>query len=102
MPWEWWRTGVLVASVTVSYPMRLPGAGHSAKGGKDLTPAAVEAGKGKYNAKLLEAIDWAMAVDEEDRPQSADAWRQGHCPGMHGGKVRLSLLENPLLKRPWA
>ena len=45
------------------------------KGQVDLTPA-VEAGKGKYNAKLLEAIDWAIEVDEEDRPQSVDAWRQ--------------------------
>ena len=36
---------------------------------------AVEAGKGKYNAKLLEAIDWAMEVDEGDRPQSVDVWR---------------------------
>ena len=44
------------------------------KGGEDLT-SAVEAGKGKYNAKLLEAIDWAIEVDEEDRPQSVDAWR---------------------------
>ena len=44
------------------------------KGQVDLTPAT-EAGKGKYNAKLLEAIDWAIEVDEEDRPQSMDAWR---------------------------
>ena len=42
---------------------------------------AVEAGKGKYKAKLLEAIDWAMAVDEEDRPQSVDAWRQALAGG---------------------
>ena len=44
------------------------------KGGDDLTPA-VEAGKGKYNARLLEAIEWAIEVDEEDRPQTVDAWR---------------------------
>ena len=30
----------------------------------DLTPTT-ETGKGKYNAKLLEAIDWAIEVDEE-------------------------------------
>ena len=36
---------------------------------------ATEAGKGKYNAKLLEAIDWAMEVNEQDRPQTVDAWR---------------------------
>ena len=45
------------------------------KGGTTLPPA-VEAGKGNYNVRLLEAIDWAMEVDEEDRPQSMDAWRQ--------------------------
>ena len=50
------------------------------KGGTTLL-TAVEAGKGKYNPKLLEAIDWAMAVDEEDRPQSVDAWRQALAGG---------------------
>ena len=45
------------------------------KGQIDLTPAT-EAGKGKYNPKLLEAIDWAIEVDEEARPQTVDAWRQ--------------------------
>ena len=50
------------------------------KGQIDLTPA-IEAGKGRYNPKLLEAIDWAMAVDEEARPQSVDAWRQALAGG---------------------
>ena len=45
------------------------------KGGVDLT-SATEAGKGQYNAGLLEAIDWAIEVNEEDRPQTVDAWRQ--------------------------
>ena len=45
------------------------------KGQVDLIPAT-EAGKGQYNARLLEAIDWAIEVDEEDRPQTVDAWRQ--------------------------
>ena len=42
---------------------------------------AVEAGKGKYSPKLLEAIDWAMEVDEGDRPQSVEAWRQALAGG---------------------
>ena len=42
---------------------------------------AVEAGKGKYNPKLLEAIDWAMEVNEHDRPQSVDAWREALAGG---------------------
>ena len=45
------------------------------KGQVDLTPA-VEAGKGKYNAKLLEAIDWAIEVDEDDRPQTVGEWQR--------------------------
>ena len=44
------------------------------KGQTGLTPA-VESGKGRYNSGLLEAIDWALEVDEEARPQSVDAWR---------------------------
>ena len=50
------------------------------KGQVDLVPAK-EAGKGKYSPKLLEAIDWAMEVDEEARPQTVDAWRQALAGG---------------------
>ena len=45
------------------------------KGGIDLTPAT-ETGKGNYNAKLLEAIDWAMEVDEDGRPQTVGEWQR--------------------------
>ena len=55
------------------------------KGQVDLLPA-VEAGKGRYSSKLLEAIDWAMEVDEGDRPQSVEAWRQA----LTGGSRRKS------------
>ena len=37
------------------------------------TPA-VDAGRGKADASLLEAIDWALVMDAQDRPQSVDAW----------------------------
>ena len=50
------------------------------KGGTTLLPA-IEAGKGRYSPKLLEAIDWAMEVDEEERPQSVAAWRQALAGG---------------------
>ena len=50
------------------------------KGVVDLTPAT-ETGKGKCNSKLLEAIDWAIEVDEEGRPQTVDAWRQALAGG---------------------
>ena len=42
---------------------------------------SVEAGKRRYNPKLLEAIDWAMEMDEGDRPQSVAAWRQALAGG---------------------
>ena len=44
------------------------------KGSGDLEPAA-SIGRGRYDARLLDAIDWAIQVEEEDRPQSIDAWR---------------------------
>ncbi len=37
------------------------------------TPAMI-AGRGKADASLLEAIDWALVMEAEDRPQSVDAW----------------------------
>ena len=49
-------------------------------GGADLMPA-VEAGKGKYSPGLLEAIDWAMEVDGEARPQGVSAWRAALAGG---------------------
>ena len=45
---------------------------------------AVEAGEGKYKAKFLEAIDWAMEVDEGDRPQTVGAWRGALAGGGRG------------------
>ena len=53
------------------------------KGQNDLLPA-VEAGKGQYSPKLLEAIDWALEVDEGDRPQSVAEWQTA----LAGGKSR--------------
>ena len=43
--------------------------------GKDLTPATV-AGKGRYDQPLLEAIDWAIKVNEGERPQNVAALRR--------------------------
>ena len=48
--------------------------------GEAVLLSATEAGKGKFNTKFLEAIEWAMEVDEGDRPQSVDAW-QGALAG---------------------
>ena len=53
------------------------------KGGVDLEPA-VEVGKGQYSPRLLEAIDWALEVDEGERPQSVNEWQTA----LAGGKTR--------------
>ncbi len=45
------------------------------KGGKDLAMAA-EVGQSRYSAKLLAAIDWAIEVDEESRPQGVGEWSE--------------------------
>ena len=50
------------------------------KGGVDLASAAV-AGKGRYSPKLLEAIDWAIEVDEEARPQGVAEWLEALAGG---------------------
>ena len=43
--------------------------------GGDLTPAAI-VGKGRYDQPLLEAIDWAIKVNEGERPQDVAALRR--------------------------
>ena len=49
------------------------------KGIADLVPATT-LGKGRYDARLLRAIDWAVQINEEDRPQSVGEWRQALPP----------------------
>jgi serine/threonine protein kinase len=43
---------------------------------EDAMPPAVEVGRGKYDAAFLKAIDVALAVYEEQRPQSIAEWRR--------------------------
>ena len=50
------------------------------RGEATLLPA-VDTGEGRYNPGLLEALDWAMAVDEHDRPQNVEAWRRALAGG---------------------
>lgn len=38
--------------------------------------AAVEAGRGRYSDSFLAAIDHGLQVDEDDRPQTVDEWRE--------------------------
>ena len=44
------------------------------KGSGDVEPA-VHIGQGRYDARLLRAIDWAMTLEEDARPQSIGEWR---------------------------
>lgn len=44
-----------------------------------LTPA-VEIGHGRYSQQLLEAIDWALQINENDRPQTVQTWRDKLLP----------------------
>ena len=47
---------------------------HLRKGVADLTPAAT-LGQGRYDGRLLEGVDWAIRVNEDERPQSIAVWR---------------------------
>ncbi len=61
------RDGDLPDAVTRSRATR--------RGSGGLEPAA-SIGRGQYDARLLRAIDWAIQVEEDERPQSLTAWRQ--------------------------
>lgn len=43
---------------------------------RELLPPAVEAGRGRYDERLLAAVDHAMQLGEVDRPQSVAEWRR--------------------------
>ena len=43
---------------------------------KDPMIPAIKIGKGKYNKSLLQAIDWALQLSEEDRPQTVEQWHE--------------------------
>ena len=50
--------------------------------GPDPLPPAVQIGKGKYSKALLEAIDWALQVRAQDRPQSVQEFQEAITGGM--------------------
>ncbi len=53
---------------------------------KDPMVLATEVGKGRYSEKFLSAIDKALLVAEEDRPQSVEQWRPMFDGGVPAGK----------------
>jgi len=44
---------------------------------RDEMPRAIDIGQDRFRRELLQAVDWALAVDEEARPQSIREWRDG-------------------------
>ncbi len=58
------------------------------KGSGDLEPAA-SIGQGRYDARLLRAIDWAIQVEEDARPQSIAEWQQA-LPGLTPSESRVT------------
>ncbi len=52
---------------------------HVRKGEPDLAPAVV-LGRGRYDGRLLAAIDWAVQLNEDERPQSVTEWRTALPP----------------------
>ena len=58
----------------VELPDAVTRARHERKGDVGLSPA-VTVGEARYEPHVLKAIDWAIQVNEEDRPQSVGAWQ---------------------------
>jgi len=69
-------------------------------GGARMMPA-VEAGQGRYSEGLLRAIDRALAMSSEERPQSVEEWRamlNGAAPAP--APRRLAPLQDPPSGKP--
>lgn len=47
---------------------------------KDPIISATKIGQGKYQSHLLTAIDWALELKKENRPQNIEAWRKSLAP----------------------
>jgi hypothetical protein len=43
---------------------------------EDTVPAALAAARGAYSEPFLRAIEWALAMDEKQRPQSVADWQK--------------------------
>ncbi len=65
---------------------------------KDLTPA-VELGKGRYDAALLKAVDWAIRMDEDQRPPSVAAIREALAGGDAPGAATMAAEAEPQLPK---
>ncbi len=72
-------SGILYQAVTGRIPPEAP-----ARVKRDPIQPAVQAGQGRFSEHFLQAIDVALAVEEEQRPQTVNEWRVmllGNQPG---------------------
>jgi serine/threonine protein kinase len=72
-PWSdiYAMAGVLYWLVTGNRPLDA-----AARMREDALPPAVQAGdRGRYRPEFLAAIDWALALNEDQRPQNVAQWR---------------------------
>ncbi|MBI3770021.1 MAG: serine/threonine protein kinase [Deltaproteobacteria bacterium] len=80
-PWTdiYGMAAVLYRIITGKPPIEAP-----LRSQNDALVPAVRAGTGRYDARLLAPIDWALRVDERARPQSVAEWRRGRdgAPGL--------------------
>jgi serine/threonine protein kinase len=60
-----------------------------------LPPAAQAADRERYSANLLAAIDWALAPQEERRPQSVSELRSALLPGSAPADQKTVKIESP-------
>jgi len=64
--------------------------------------AAVEIGHGKYSQHLLEAIDWALMPNKEERPQTIADWREKillGIPQSQGPNIHLNTGITPTVRQ---
>jgi eukaryotic-like serine/threonine-protein kinase len=79
-PWTdiYGMAAVLYRVVTGSAPLEAP-----LRAQRDVLEPAMQCCSGRYDARLLQAIDWGLRVDGGARPQSVADWRRGR-DGMPG------------------
>jgi hypothetical protein len=65
----------------------------------DPLPSARALGAGRYPEPVLDAIDWAMAFDETQRPQSVAAWRRALAGDMKRPQPLIALRHDGIASR---
>ena len=63
--------GVMYCAMTGNIPTEVVG-----RLKRDDMPRAVDVCAGQYSVEILRAVDWALALDEDARPQNLTQWRE--------------------------